>query len=403
MERIPVAGPSITQKEIDYVTDAVTNAWYADANIYHERFERAFAAYVGRRYAIALPSCTSAIHLALAALNIGPGDEVIVPDATWIASSAPITYVGATPVFADIDPRTWCLSAESLAQCITPRTKAVLPVDLYGSMPDMDAILELADRHQIAVIEDAAEAVGSEYKGRRAGSFGNASVFSFHGSKTLTTGEGGMLLLDDDELRARVLFLRDHGRQPGDKMFFNHEVAYKYKMSSMQAALGLAQLERVDELLEKKRQIFSWYEKHLRGVEGVQLNYKAPHTQNVHWMVTVVLDAAYRMDKRELMLRMDEQNIDCRPFFFPLSSIPAYSETEEARQARKRNSVAYRITPYAVNLPSGLNLTEEKVVYVCESLKTILKESRAGEGNPPIRTLNRFHHPEHADATTVSN
>src|SRR6266513_46339 len=196
MERLLVSGPSITQKEIDYVTAAVTNAWYGNANIYHERFERAFTEYVKRRHAIALPSCTSAIHLALLALGVVPGDEVVVPDATCIASSAAVTYVGATPVFADIDERTWCLSATSFQDCITPRTRAVIVVDLYGSMPDMDAILAVAQKHHIAVIEDSAEAIGSEYQGRRAGNFGDASVFSFHGSKTLTTGEGGMLVTD---------------------------------------------------------------------------------------------------------------------------------------------------------------------------------------------------------------
>jgi len=374
MERLLVSGPSITQREIDYVTDAVTRAWYGNANIYHERFEPAFAAYVGRRYAISLPSCTAAIHLALAALGVGPGDEVIVPEATWIASSAPISYVGATPIFADIDERTWCLSPQAFEDCVTPRTRAVIPVDLYGNIPDMDAILDVARRHGIAVIEDAAEAIGSEYKGRRAGSFGDVSVFSFHGSKTLTTGEGGMLLTDDDDLRARALFLRDHGRKPGDKMFFNHEVAFKYKMSSMQAALGLAQLERIDELLAQKRRIFGWYEENLRDVKGVGLNYSAPESSNIYWMVTAVLDPALGLKKEELMRIMDEQNIDCRPFFFPLSSIPAYRDSEEARVARARNHTAYRVTPYGINLPSGLNLTESDVVRVCAALKTTVAE-----------------------------
>lgn len=256
MERIPISGPWITQKEISYVTDAVTNAWYSNANIYHERFEQAFADYLGVRFAVSLPSCTSAIHLSLLALDVGSGDEVIVPDVTWIASAAPITYVGATPIFADIDLKTWCLSAESFKECITPKTKAVIPVDLYGNMPDMDAIREVAQRHGISIIEDAAEAIGSEYKGKKAGSFGDAGVFSFHGSKTLTTGEGGMLVTDREDIYHRVLFLRDHGRQPGNQMFWNTEVAYKYKMTSMQAALGLAQLERIEELITYKRQIF---------------------------------------------------------------------------------------------------------------------------------------------------
>jgi perosamine synthetase len=189
MERIPISGPWITKKEIDYVSDAVANAWYANANIYNERFENAFAEYLGVKFAISLPSCTSAIHLSLLSFGVGHGDEVIVPDLTWIATSAPISYVGATPVFADVDEKTWCLSAESFEQLISPRIKAVIPVELYGNMPDMDSICEVAQRHGIAVIEDAAEAIGSEYKGRKAGSFGDTGVFSFHGSKTLTTGE----------------------------------------------------------------------------------------------------------------------------------------------------------------------------------------------------------------------
>lgn len=376
MERIPVAGPSITQKEIDYVTDAVTNAWYGSANVYHDRFEQAFAEYLGVQHAMTLPSCTSAIHLSLLALGVGPGDEVIIPDATWIASAAPITYVGATPIFADIDERTWCLSAESFAASITPRTKAVIPVDLYGNMPDMDTIQEIARPRGIAIVEDAAEAIGSEYKGRKAGSFGDAGTFSFHGSKTLTTGEGGMLVTDDAKLFERARFLRDHGRKPGDKMFFNYEVAYKYKMSSMQAALGLAQLERIEELLELKRRTFQWYEEELKDVGGLTLNYAAPETKPVYWMVTVILDPKFDLPKERLMEKLGERDIDCRPFFHPLSSIPAYRDTEQARMARARNEVSYRITPYGLNLPSALNLTKEKVGIVCAALKEILGDCR---------------------------
>src|SRR5262245_17656235 len=272
MERIPIAGPWITDKEVAYVADAARNAWYAGANQFHERFERAFAEYIGVDHAIALPSCTSAIHLALLGLRVGPGDEVILPDCTWIASAAPVTYVGATPVFADIEPDPWCLSARSFEERITPRTRAVIPVDLYGGTPDFDAIDAVARKHRIAVIEDAAEAIGSERGARKAGSFGDAGVFSFHGSKTLTTGEGGMLVTRREDVWRRALFLRDHGRAPGDRMFWNTEVGHKYKMSAMQAALGLAQLERIDELLAKKRQIFAWYEGALAGVDLVTLN-----------------------------------------------------------------------------------------------------------------------------------
>lgn len=372
MDRIPVSGPWITQKEIDYVTDAVTSAWYSKANIYNERFERAFANYLNVKYAITLPSCTSAIHLSLLALGIGPGDEVIVPDVTWIASAAPITYVGATPVFADIDPKTWCLSAESFEKCVTPKTKAVIPVDLYGNMPNMDEVHDVATRNGIAIIEDAAEAIGSEYSGKKAGSFGDTGVFSFHGSKTLTTGEGGMLVTDRKDLYDRSLFLRDHGRKPGDKMFFNTEVAFKYKMSSMQAALGLAQIERIDELVSFKRKIFSCYQESLGKIEGITLNYEVPNTINTYWMVSIILDDRYELRKDRLMELMNIKSIDCRPFFHPLSSLPAYERSDQANQARHRNRISYQISQYGINLPSGFNMAEEKVRYVCDALKKIL-------------------------------
>lgn len=373
MEKILVSGPSITQKEIDYVSQAVEQAWNGNANIFNDKFEQAFASYVGLRHAVALPSCTSAIHLALLALDIKAGDEVIVPDVTWIASAAPISYVGATPVFADIDPQTWCISADSFESCITEKTRAVIPVDLYGGMPDMGAISEIAARRGIAVIEDAAEAIGSEYRGRKAGSLGQVGVFSFHGSKTMTTGEGGMLVTDDEKLYRRVLVVRDHGRQPGDRMFFNSEVGQKYKMSSMQAALGLAQLERIETLVENKRQIFHWYNEELAGIRGLQLNHEGDDVKNSFWMVTVILDPSMGILKERLMAELMTKGVDTRPFFHPLSMIPAYKDSKQAKAARERNVVSQRISPYGVNLPSGLHMTREKVKYVCAELRGALK------------------------------
>lgn len=372
MERIPVSGPWITQKEIDYVTDAAAHAWYANANMYHERFERAFRNYLGVRFAMALPSCTSAIHLSLCALGVGPGDEVVVPEITWIASAAPVTYVGATTVFADVDPQTWCMSAESFEACLTPRTKAVIPVDLYGNMPDYDALQAVAQKHGVAIIEDAAQAIGSEFKGKKAGSLGTTGVFSFHGSKTLTTGEGGLLATDRDDLYQRALILRDHGRLPGERMFYNGEVAYKYKMTSMQAALGLAQLERIEELVVHKRQIFRWYQAELGAVKALTLNYEAPGTKNTYWMNTVVLAERFGLPKEQAMALLRDRNIDCRPFFYPLSSLPAYREGVQAKAAQERNRTSYRLSPWALNLPSGLNLTEQKVRYVADVLKETL-------------------------------
>jgi len=375
-KKISVSGPWITDKEIEYVTDAARNAWYENANVYNEKFEKAFAEYIGIKYAVSLPSCTSAIHLSLLALGIGPGDEVIVPDVTWIATAAPVTYVGATPVFADMDPETWCLSADSLEECITDRTRAVIPVDLYGGMPEWNRISRIAEKYKIAVIEDAAEAFGSEYQGRKAGSLGDTGVFSFHGSKTMTTGEGGMLVTDDKSLVERILFLRDHGRKPGDVMFFNSEVGHKYKMSSLQAAFGLAQIERADALVERKRQIFSWYRNALIETDGLALNCESEGTINSYWMVSVIVDSGFGIDKKGLVEKLDRRGISCRPFFPPLSSIPAFCESKEALTARDRNTVSYRISPYGLNLPCGMNIDTETANYVCKALIEILHESR---------------------------
>jgi perosamine synthetase len=373
-DRIPVSGPWITEKEIEYVSDAVTNAWYSNANMFHERFESAFCAYTRRRHAMALPSCTSAIHLALMALGVGPGDEVIVPEITWIASAAPINYVGATPVFADVDPVTWCLSDEAFRRAITPKTKAVIIVDLYGNMPQIDALLDTATAYGIRVIEDAAEAIGSRFDGRPAGSFGDASVFSFHGSKTLTTGEGGMLVTDDPELFRQANILRDHGRRPGDVSFFNSAVAHKYKMSSMQAALGLAQIERIAELIDRKREIFGLYRDALSSGEIV-LNAEPAGTLNSYWMVTALWPSAKNVAKERVISIMRDSGIDVRPFFYPLSCLPAYAASSSAAGAAERNSVSYDLSSRGINLPSGFNVNEAVVERVAASLRSALAKS----------------------------
>jgi perosamine synthetase len=375
---VPIAGPSITAKEIAYVTDAVTNSWYGNANDYHLRFEKAFAAYVGVKHAIALSSCTGATHLALAALRIGPGDEVIVPESTWIATAAPILYVGATPVFADVDPETWCLSAESVAKQLTARTKAIIPVDLYGSVPDYDALRALCTPRGIAVIEDAAEAFGAEYRGRRAGSLGDLGVFSFHGSKTLTTGEGGMLVTNRDDLHPRLKMLQSHGQLVDDPVFFNRDLGFKYQMSAMQAALGLAQLERADELIGRKREIFSWYAHELEGVEGIRLNHELPWTRNGYWAVTLIADQRYDLPKVRLMQLLKDDGIASRPFFYPLSSLPAFRAMGGEERWRPRNPTAYALSAQAINLPSAFSLDQKTVQRVCEALKRHLALAKTG-------------------------
>jgi perosamine synthetase len=252
-------------------------------------------------------------------------------------------------------------------------------------MPDMGEILDTARQRGIAVIEDAAEAIGSEFRGRKAGSLGDTGVFSFHGSKTLTTGEGGMLVTDREDLLRRALVLRDHGRRPGDVMFFNSEVAFKYKMTSMQAALGLAQLERIADLIERKRQVFNWYKNELDGSTFLTLNCEPPKTKNTFWMVTIILDRRYGLNKTQLIQWMKQKNIECRPFFHPLSSLPAYGKSKSAQEASLRNPISYGISPLGVNLPSGMDLTQAKVKFVCDTLKEALAE--ASSNTQPMESV----------------
>jgi perosamine synthetase len=365
-ERIPVAGPWVTDKEVALVAQAAADGWYEQAGLYPQRFEEAFARYLGVRFATAVPHCTSAIHLALASLGIGPGDEVIVPEITWIASAAPICYVGAIPVFADVDASTWCMSVDSVRSCITERTKAIIPVGLYGLMPDMEALSSLAKEHGLHVIEDAAQTLGSRLNGRPAGTFGDIGVFSFHGTKLVTTGEGGMFVTDDERVYERAQVLRDHGRTKANfRNFYNTEIGFKYRMSSLQAAFGLAQLDRIEELISRKREIFGWYREILGTVPGFSLNVEPEGYFSTYWMTTLMLDQTHPMDTQHLMEAMGERGVDTRPFFHPLSSLPAFANSAQAATARARNLNAYRLSPKGINLPSAMRLTRTQVDRAC--------------------------------------
>ena len=368
---IPVAGPWITEREVEAVAEAARHSWYEDATVESRAFESEFATAVGRRHAIALPSCTSGLHLALMALGVGPGDEVVVPESTWIATAAPIDYVGATPIFADVEPDTWCASLESVRSVLTPQTKAILLVDLYGGFPDLLGFEALAAERGIALIEDAAEAAGGWHAGRAAGSFGRVSTFSFHGSKTLTTGEGGMALSDDSDLHERMLFLRDHGRLPGDVSFRSVEVAWKYKMSELQAALGRVQLDRIEELIAEKRQIFGWYQDRL-GDLPIELNFERADDRATFWMVTGVFSAASGVTGSQAREAFAAQGIATRPFFPPLSSLPAFASSRDTARASHANPVSYALATRGINLPSALMLSEPDVDRVCAAVRTLV-------------------------------
>ncbi len=370
-ERIPVAGPWVTDLEVRYVAEAAANDWYGTAGQSVGLFESEFADYLDVAHAAAVPHGTSALHLAMLALGIGPGDEVIVPESTWVASAAPIVYLGATPVFADVDRDTWCIDPDSLKACITPRTKAVVVVDLYGSIPDMGAIGALAQG--IPIIEDAAQAIGATWHEAPAGSLGDIGAFSFHGTKTMTTGEGGMVVTNRHDLFDRISTLRDHGRNRGNHRFFTtDEIGFKYRMSSLQAAFGRAQLSRIDELLDKKKRIFGWYHERLNDIPGIRLNYDRPEVTNTFWMVTLVVDRSYGLSTNDMMQHFDRHAIDTRPFLPPLSSLAAFAEYETVCGAADRNPVAYDIAARSINLPSALMLDEAQVDRVCTDLRELL-------------------------------
>jgi perosamine synthetase len=368
MHRILYTKPSITELEVRYATDAAANGWGDHCYDYINRFEAAFKDHLGSAFAIATSSCTGALHLGMAALGIGPGDEVILADSNWIASAAPIVHLGATPVFVDIRPDSWCIDPELIETAITPRTKAILAVHLYGNLCDMERILAIGASHGIPVIEDAAEAIGSEYFGKRAGCMGRFGAFSFHGTKTVTTGEGGMFVTNDAELYQRTLTLSNHGRsrtQP--KQFWPDEVGFKYKMSNIQAALGCAQMERIDELVRRKREIFHYYRDRLQGIPGVRMNPEGGNIVNGAWMPTVVFDKATGVTREMLRAAFDAANIDARVFFYPLSGLPMFDEVPGNRHASD-------IPTRAVNLPSFHDMTtsdQDRVINVIrQSMQT---------------------------------
>lgn len=365
MKIIQSAGPSITQKEIDYVTDAVKNGWYENWSGYINKFERKFSEYIGTKYAIPTSSCTGALHLALAALNLHDGDEVIVPDTTWIATAAVVKYVSATPIFVDVDKDNWTISPESTEKAITKKTKAIIPVHLYGHPANMDPIMKIAEENNLYIIEDAAPSIGAQYKGKRTGNFGDASAFSFQGAKLMVTGEGGMLVTSNDKIYERASFLANQGRDPHIP-FWITEIGLKYKMSNIQAALGLAQLERIDELIEKKRNIYNWYKARLNGVNGIQLSVEEEWAKSIHWMTSIVLSETVPIERDELRRKLLEKGIDTRPIFPPMSSFPMFK--------RANNPVAELVGRRGINLPTALNLTKEDIDLVSENVIMLLED-----------------------------
>lgn len=367
--RILYTKPSITELEVRYATDAAANGWGDRCYEYINRFEELFKEHLGVKYAIATSSCTGALHMGMAALGIGPGDEVILADTNWIATASPIVHLGAKPIFVDILEDSWCLDPELVAQAITPRTKAIVAVHLYGNLCDMNRLLAIGAKYGIPVIEDAAEAIGSVYHGKRAGSMGKFGAFSFHGTKTLTTGEGGIFVTNDADLYERVLTLSNHGRARGQtKQFWPDMVGFKYKMSNIQAAIGCAQMERIEELTCRKREIFHYYCTQLASLPGVAMNPEPPGVVNGAWMPTVVFSAESKIGRKNLQTVFFEENIDARVFFWPLSSLSMFEE-------QRQNRLSWDIPERAINLPSYHEMTEQDQIRVIAALTSVNGDS----------------------------
>jgi perosamine synthetase len=366
---IPVAAPLIGEREAELVTDAVRSGWVSSIGPYLDRFERGFAEFCGSRHAVAVSNGTVALHLALRALGIGAGDEVIVPDLTFAATAHAVLEAGAAPVFADVDPETWCLDPASVARALSEKTRALLPVHLYGHPADMPALSALAEPRGIVLIEDAAEAHGAEIAGKRVGSLGRVGTFSFYGNKLMTTGEGGMVTTDDDALAERLRFLKDHGMSK-ERRYYHSELAFNYRMTNLQAALGCAQLERIGEFIDKKRQIMELYRRELAGVAGITLNAERAGAKSVFWMVSLILPPALERDEVAAALR--EAGVDTRPFFVPMSELPHLSGYRAVGMSGSGCPVSARLSRRGLNLPSGCTLEPDDVSFVCSALRRVL-------------------------------
>ena len=367
-KKISMAGPLITKEDEKFVLDAFRNSWYGDKIYYYvEKFEDDFAKFHNRKFALMTPNCTTAIHLLLAGLDIKENDEVIAPECTWVGSVAGIKYQRAKIVLADIDNKNWCLTKESIERVITKNTKAVIVVNLYGNMPDYEQITKLCEDRNIFLIEDAAESLGSTYFNIKSGKFGIGSVFSFQRTKTITTGEGGMLLLDNKDLFERCKFLRDHGRKSGS--FFNTEITFKYMPFNIQAALGYAQFLRIDEIVEKKRWILKGFKSRLSDIPDIYLNPEPNHVVNGAWSPALVFGKSHKMTRDIALKEMPKFNLPIRPFFYPLSYLPAFNQEKEGR---KNNPTAYDVSSRGINLPCALNLDDDDLDIYCDALYRML-------------------------------
>lgn len=366
MKKIPVAMPNFNGNEREYVLDCIDTTWVSSAGKYVQGFEEKFAEFCEAEHAVSCCNGTVALHLPLLALGITEGDEVIMPALTYIATCNAVKYVNATPVFVDVDPNTWNIDPKKIEEKITDKTKAIIVVHLYGNPVDMDAIMDIAKKHGLYVIEDAAEAHGAQYKGRKVGNIGDVGTFSFFGNKIITTGEGGMIITDNAELNEKMRLLKGQGVDP-QKRYWHTVVGYNYRMTNIEAAIGLAQLENIDTHISLRKSIMKKYEENLACVKDYVTFQKVEEgNSSIYWMVSLTFNDNVKMERDEIMDKLAEAGIETRPVFYVINDMPPYKSDEVFEHASK-------ISGRGINLPTYGTITDEEIKYVCDALIAIIR------------------------------
>jgi len=363
---IPVHEPLLNGKEAEYVNDCLRTNWISSQGEYVKKFEKSFADYCGVKYGVANPNGTTALHLALLALQIKQGDEVIVPDLTFISPVNIVIYTGARPILVDVEKDTWNIDPDKIEKAITPKTKAIIAVHLYGHPCRMDRILKIAKKHNLFVIEDCAEAHGAEYKNKRVGGFGHISCFSFFGNKVITTGEGGMSLTNNKKLASRMRALSNYGMTDLKKKFWHGTLGLNYRLTNVQAAIGLGQLEQIDKLLGKRREVTESYDRYFKNIDGLVLSPKQQWAKPVCWLYSILISSPQKRNK--LIKGLKEKNIETRPLFYPVHKMPPYKKYIKKNQTFP---VAEDLSARGLSLPSSPKLTLKQVSYIAQTIKKL--------------------------------
>lgn len=363
-KKIPAASPYIDEADIKIIYDIIKSGWISSKGEYVKTFERNFSKYIGTKYACAVSNGTVALHLALKALKIGHGDEVLVPDLTFVSPASMVILSGAAPIFVDVNPKYWCIDPEDIRKKITSRTKAIIPVHLYGHPCDMKPIIDIAKEYNLSIIEDCAEAHGAEYYDKKVGTFGDISCFSFYGNKIITTGEGGMCLTNNEEILENLYLYRDHGMKDS-RRYWHEVVGYNYRMTNLQAGLGVSQLEKIEDFIKRKIEIAKLYSKFLEDIDCIKLHPEMVWAKNVYWFYSILLNN--KKVRNKLHDYLMKNNIEVRKFFYPIHIMPPYKKYVSFGC---KNSVLLSNT--GINLPSSCILEDEEILYISEQIREFL-------------------------------